>query len=371
MDGKVINFSKLSQFSRFFYLCANGTSPPTGVPYLFFQHHHFAMRKILLVLMSALSLAACAERPAPAATVDGFALGTFYTVTVADLAPDSLRSKVEAIFAAADTTLSVFNESSLLSRLNRNETDRVNDDIARNIALARSVSELSGGRYDITIQPLVEAYGFLNDPQHEGIDIDSVLQYVGYRKIEVRDGRLIKQYPQTRIDLNSIAKGYVVDQVAAMLEREGSERYLVNIGGEIFCRGLSPSGKSWNIAIDTPYEGNYIPGEHTSTVIHVSGMGVATSGNYRNFHTGEDGTRYTHIIDPTTGRNTVSNLLSATVVAESCARADALGTMFIALGMDDALALLESHPDIAALLICAMPDGSMKIHTSEAMKQYL
>ena len=367
MDGKVINFINTLPIFPFFLSLRRQASCAT--PAFLSQS---AMRHLLVpFLMSVLLLTACAERRTPATSIEGFALGTVYSVTVADRAPDSLRQRVEAIFAEADTTLSVFNENSLLSRLNRNETDRVNDDIARNIALARSVSELSGGRYDITILPLVEAYGFLNDPQHEGIDIDSVLQYVGYRKIDVRDGRLVKQYPQTRIDLNSIAKGYIVDRVAAMLESEGSERYLVNIGGEIFCRGTNPSGKPWSIAIDTPYEGNYIPGEHTMTVLHVSGVGVATSGNYRNFHTGEDGTRYTHIIDPITGRNTASNLLSATVIAESCARADALGTMFIALGLDDALALLQEHPDIAALLIYAQPDGSMKIHTSEAMQQYL
>ena len=217
----------------------------------------------------------------------------------------------------------------------------------------------------------MDAYGFIDGRQAAEVNVDSLLRYVGYEKITIREGRLVKQYPEIQIGLNSIAKGYIVDRVAAILESEGSERYLVNIGGEIFCRGTNPSGKPWSIAIDTPYEGNYLPGASTSTVINVSEAGIATSGNYRNFHTGPDGRKYTHIIDPTTGGNTESNLLSATVVAESCTLADAMATMYMALGLEGSLALLAEHPEFAVLLIYADGNGEMKMHISPAMEQYM
>ena len=335
------------------------------------RHRNNIGRRNALAVGAAFLLAACGRPAGTAETVEGFALGTVYKVTVSDKAPDSLREKVEGICAAADSSMSVFNPRSLLSRINRNETDSLNEDIIRNIELARSVSELSGGKYDITVQPLVDAYGFIDGRQAAEVNVDSLLRYVGYEKITIREGRLVKQYPEIQIGLNSIAKGYTVDKIARMLEQEGASDYLVNVGGEIFCRGVNPSGERWHIAIDTPYEGNYLPGASTSTVINVSEAGIATSGNYRNFHTGPDGRKYTHIIDPTTGGNTESNLLSATVVAESCTLADAMATMYMALGLEGSLALLAEHPEFAVLLIYADGNGEMKMHISRAMEQYM
>lgn len=328
--------------------------------------------KYIAAAVGAYWLLACSQRPAVPVTLEGFALGTIYKVTVTDPAPDSLRQKVEAIFAEADSTMSVFNPRSLLSRLNRNETDRPNEDIIYNIQLARGISELSGGKYDITVQPLVEAYGFIDGEQSADVNTDSLLRYVGYEKIRLSDdSRLIKELPEIRIGLNSVAKGYTVDKAARMLEANGVENYLVNVGGEIFCRGVNPAGERWRIAIDTPYEGNYFPGASASTVLHVSGEGVATSGNYRNFHTGPDGNKYTHIIDPLTGANTASSLLSATVIAETCALADALGTMFITLGLEDSLTLLDAHPEFAVLLIYAGEEGRMEMYATERMRRYM
>lgn len=316
-------------------------------------------------------LLSCGRGTPEPAIVEGIALGTIYKVTVSGNAPDSLRRRVEEVFAEADSTMSVFNPNSLLSRLNRNETDSLNQDIIYNIELAREISELSGGRYDITVQPLVEAYGFMDEKQQTVVDVDSLLQFIGYEKIRIAEGRLVKERPEIQLGLNSIAKGYTVDKISRMLEENGSENYLVNVGGEIFCRGVNPSGERWRIAIDTPYEGNYLPGASTSTVLAVSDAAVATSGNYRNFHTGSDGKKYTHIINPLTGANTASRLLSVTVIAANCALADALGTMFMALGLEDSLALLDDHPEFAVLLIYAGEDGGMKMHATPRMQRYM
>ena len=325
--------------------------------------------KIMIAITATTLLASCNGRNA-VTRIEGFGIGTTYSVTVVGDAPADLREQVEAVFATADSTLSVFNENSLLSRINRNETDIPNREITENIEIAGRVSELSGGRYDITVLPLVEAYGFI-DGRQKSVDFDSLRPFIGYKKISVRDGKIHKQHPQTRIDLNSVAKGYLVDRIAEIIEADGADNYLVNVGGEIFCRGNNPDGKPWRIAIDTPIEGNYIQGAHTEAIINVSGMGVATSGNYRNFHTAEDGRKYTHIINPLTGENTESNLLSATVIHTQCAYADAMATMFMVLGMDDSLKLLETHPEIAVLLIYSDNAGDMHQYVSKAMEQYM
>ncbi len=314
------------------------------------------------------------SRVEPVAKFEGFALGTVYSVSVKGDVPREIEARIDSVFAMAERSMSVFNKASLLSRLNRNETDLVDEHIAYCIELARQVSELSAGRYDVTVLPLAEAYGFSGGQRAlhgaEQVDVDSLLAMVGYRNIEVRGGRLVKRNPLTRIDLNSVAKGYTVDLMAQMLESEGVQEYLVNVGGEVFCRGTNAKGKPWAIGIETPEEGNYVQGASVETILSVSGKGVATSGNYRNFNTDASGRKYTHIIDPLTGANTESRLLSASVVAETCALADALGTMLIALGLEEALGFAESRNDIAVLLIFSDEEGRMITFESDAMKNY-
>ena len=314
------------------------------------------------------------SRVEPVVRFEGFALGTVYSVSVKGAVPEGLEARIDSVFSVAEGSMSVFDKGSLLSRLNRNETDSVDVHIGYCLDMARQVSDISGGRYDVTVLPLVEAYGFSGGRRNgKGVtvDVDSLLPFVGYEKVDVLDGRLVKQHPLTRIDLNSIAKGYTVDLLARMLEGEGVSEYLVNVGGEVFCRGTNAKGKPWVIGIETPVEGNYVQGASVERMLSVSGMGVATSGNYRNFHTDSSGRKYTHIVDPVTGTNTETGLLSASVVAGTCAMADALGTMFIALGLEEALGLAESRNDIAVLLIFSDDQGRMMTFESKAMKAYL
>lgn len=326
--------------------------------------------KILVCIAAIVSAAACSPSRG-SAVIEGFSLGTVYRITVKGDVPDGLGSSLDSLFTAADNSMSVFNANSLLSRLNRNETDSLDPHISYCIELARTVSVLSGGKYDITIRPLVEAYGFSGEASTGEVDLDSLLQLVGYDKISVAGGRLVKENPGTRIDLNSIAKGYTVDMAASLLEGMGVTEYLVDIGGEIFCRGTNPHGKPWVVGIETPADGSYIQGASIERRLSVSGCGVATSGNYRNFRTDVSGRRLTHIIDPQTGMSTQSNLLSATVVAENCALADAMATMFIVLGLEWAIELLYDNPEIAALFIYTNPEGQMHTYHSAAMKPYL
>lgn len=306
------------------------------------------------VAAAVLLAAACSPRR-EYVTVEGTMLGTTMHVT-ADL-PDAdamrLRAAIMEVDREAKASMSIFDPKSLLSRLNRGETDSVDAHIIYCLRLADSIGALSGGRYDVTVKPLVEAWGFAGREAVREPNVDSLLEFVGREKVAVRDGRLVKSDPRVQLDFNSVAKGYTVDMVAALLERLGAENYLVDIGGEVRCEGVNRAGGPWRIGVETPFDGNMSDGRYILTRIAMTGGGLATSGNYRRFYTDEQGNKVAHTIDPRTGRSALSRLLSVTVAAPTCAEADALGTMFLAMGADDALAAVERMPDAKVYFILA------------------
>lgn len=267
--------------------------------------------------------------------VESTALGTFVQVKCSPtITKTELYDLVRNIDAEAKESMSIFEHGSQLSKINRNECDSLDSHIMANLALAKRYYELSNGYYDVTVKPLTSAWGFAakgekcNNP-----NIDSLLEFVGFDKIAITDHRITKSDSRIQVDLNSIAKGYVVDLVAEALSKRGVESYMVNIGGEIRCKGMNPEGNEWHIGIETPYEGNF---EQNSLekIIPVSNCAVATSGNYRRYYTSEEGLKVCHTINPKTGYSVLSNLLSATVIAPTCAEADAAATMFMAMGSE-------------------------------------
>ena len=275
-------------------------------------------------------------------TIDDTALGTFVQVKCeTTLSPEEITLIIREVDAEAKASMSIFDPTSLLSQLNRNEAESVDKHIAYNIALAERFSSLSNGAYDITIKPLTDAWGFGRERSHNRqVNVDSILSFVGYDKLHVEGNKLIKHDPRVQIDLNSIAKGYVVDMVAERLEALAIESYMVNIGGEVRCNGNNPKGEKWSIGIETPYDGNMAM-DSFEKIIYLDNAAVATSGNYRRFYIAENGDKVTHTIDPRTGYSVSSTLLSATIIAEECAVADAAATMFMALGADEAMEVAE------------------------------
>ncbi len=267
--------------------------------------------------------------------VESTALGTFVQVKCSPtITKTELYDLVRNIDAEAKESMSIFEHGSQLSKINRNECDSLDSHIAANLALAKRYYELSNGYYDVTVKPLTSAWGFAaKDEKRNNPNIDSLLEFVGFDKIAINDCHITKSDSRVQVDLNSIAKGYVVDLVAEALAERGVESYMVNIGGEIRCKGMNPEGSEWHIGIETPYEGNF---EQNSLekIIPVSNCAVATSGNYRRYYTSQEGLKVCHTINPKTGYSVLSNLLSATVVAPTCAEADAAATMFMAMGSE-------------------------------------
>lgn len=317
-------------------------------------------------------LCGCGSEP-DFVTVDGTMLGTTLHVVadVKGVSRQRLYAAVMELDREAKASMSIYDSTSLVSRLNRNETDSVDRHIAFNLHLADSIGALSDGRYDVTVKPLVEAWGFAGRERSGDPDVDSLLAFVGRDKVRIAGGRLVKDDPRVRLDFNSVAKGYTVDLLAELVERFGAENYLVDIGGEVRCRGVNAQGDPWRIGIETPFDGNMSDGAYVQRRIRMSAGGLATSGNYRRFYVDAQGNKVAHTIDPRTGRSAVSRLLSVTVAAESCAEADALGTMFLAMGADDALAAAEAMPQVKAYFILAGADDGYEEYATPAMRPML
>ena len=324
------------------------------------------------MLGTATILGGCQSSVSRYKTIDSYALGTFVQMTcLTDTPTAELTRLIAEIDQEAKASMSIFDESSLLSRINRNETDSLDKHIHFNLELSGRYNKLSDGAYDVTVKPLTSAWGFAEkNKATENPNIDSLLEFVGFDKISINGERLHKSDSRTQLDFNSIAKGYVVDLIAERLEQMDIESYMVNIGGEIRCKGYNPRGGDWTIGIETPYEGNFEQNA-VEKVIALSDCGVATSGNYRRYHTTENGDKIVHTINPKTGYSVISSLLSATVIAPTCAEADAAATMFMAMGSEsEALELAkrcESEYGWRYYFIYADNEG-YRIEASESLK---
>ena len=332
------------------------------------------MSKPRFIAFVALLFGCCAcTSNLPYQEVGGTMLGTSLSLIAQTETPSGeLYAACMALDAEAKRSMSIFDPQSRLSRLNRGETDSLDRHLIRNIMLADSISRLSDGMYDITVGPLIKAWGFGGDKAVVTPNIDSILPFIGYEKIAIRDGRLVKADPRIQIDLNSIAKGYTVDLVADMLEARGIENYLVDIGGEVRCKGVNRQGNPWRIGIETPFDGNYSEGAYIQRRIALTQGALATSGNYRRFYLDAQGNKVAHTINPRTGYSALSSLLSATVVAPTCAEADALCTMLMALGAEQAIAFSKAHPEVALYLILAGEQSEeYTTYCSETMQQLI
>ena len=333
------------------------------------------LKKYLWGVFAALFAAGCAGSGTEDdyTVVDGTMLGTTLHI-VADVPQTSAQELYAAVMELdreAKASMSIFDPTSLLSRLNRNETDSVDRHIAFNLRLADSIGALSGGCYDVTVKPLVEAWGFAGREAEAHPNIDSILTFVGRDKVRIVEGRLVKSDPRVQLDFNSVAKGYRVDLVAALVERHGARNYIVDIGGEIRCRGVNREGKAWRIGVETPFDGNMSDGRYLQRRIAMHEGGMATSGNYRRYYLDAEGHKVAHTIDPRTGRSALSRLLSVTVVAPTCAEADALGTMFLAMGADEALKRVAEMPGMKAYFILAGEGDRYEEYVSPAMEQLI
>ncbi len=317
------------------------------------------------VLFGVSALAGCADDTArEVLRLHGETMGTTWNVQVVepplDLDPAALESRIREHLDTVNAQMSTYEPRSELSRFNASSSRDwfpVSAGLARVVALALEISQLTGGAFDVTVGPLVNLWGFgpgaLATELPSEFDVADALARVGYGQLAARVSApaLRKALSGIYVDLSAIAKGHGVDEIAGLLEVRGLTDYLVEIGGELRGRGTNANGEPWRIAIERPAT----QVREVFAVVPLRSSAMATSGDYRNFFE-VDGRRYSHTIDPTTGRPVRHRLASVTVLDASCARADALATALLVLGPEQGLALAQ-RLRLAALLIVREDDG--------------
>lgn len=273
---------------------------------------------------------------------------------------------IQQVFLTVDNSLSMFNKSSLISRINRGEDVKVDSMLERLYIASEKVNKETFGAFDPTVSPLMTAWGFVERTGvlPDSATIDSIMEFVGIDKTSIKNARLVKTDSRISFDFSAIAKGFACDEIGRMLSRNGVKNYLVEIGGEIAVNGVNKSGQKWHISVDAPVESNDSVIHDNIMIVSMDKGGIATSGNYRNYKD-VNGTKVVHTMNPLTGYPEMSDLLSATVVAENCMLADAYATACMVMGLEKSISLMSGRKDVAVMLVYATGDDKYAIWTNE------
>ena len=303
--------------------------------------------------------------------LSGKTMGTTYNVTYRDSEHRHFQTDINQLLATVNKAVSTYDDNSTISMFNKTDgkfqLPKNNVIFMKNFTLAKEVFEKSKGSFDPTVMPLVNYWGFGNKEKKAvtSIDIKKVAQlkkYVGFEKVKfIMDEEkpyITKSTKEVELDFSACAKGGGVDAIAEFLQSKGIMDYLVDIGGELIAHGQSPSGGNWKVGISIPKAAAATSDVHT--VVKLNNKAIATSGNHRNYYKTK-GYKYGHTLNPATGFPEKNNLLSASVFAPNCMKADAYATAFMVMGLEKALILAEELPEIEAFFIYGNKDGSMDV----------
>lgn len=327
------------------------------------------MKKIILCFCLLVWLCSC--RQAPKYHLTEGHTHTYYRVSY--LYERSLDEEIKDEIRVFYHSLNPFDSLSVVSAVNQNQIMEVDSVFIRAFRVAQEVSRQTDGMFDITCAPLINAWGFGFKKMGEVTPelIDSLKTFVGYEKVWLEGNRVVKDDPRILLNFSAVGDGCICDMVARMLDAHGVENYLVDIGGEMTARGLNLKGKPWHIGINRPVDDSTQMNSEIEQIIELTGrVGIATSGDYRNFYL-KDGKKYAHTINPKTGYPAGSDILSATIVAEDCMVADAYATSCMALGREKAKELHRKHPEMEYFFIYADSTGTYRTEHSPGMEKYL
>lgn len=309
--------------------------------------------------------------------IQGETMGTYYRITYEDSLVRDFQPQIDSLLQAINAEVSTYIPDSDISKFNRSVdsfwlgADRVH--FVRNFAGSQEVYALTGGAFDPTVMPLVNYWGFGYTPKVpveriDSVAVDSLRKLVGFIGVQLFPGEegylLTKAVPGQSLDFSAIAKGYAVDIIGEFLEVRSIRNFLVDIGGEVLARGHNPRHDPWQIGVNKPDESSQL--NEFFTVISLQDCAMATSGNYRNFHE-VGGIKYSHTINPLTGFPERNQLLSVTVIADDCMRADALATACMVIGLDASKDLIEGLPNVESLLIFGNDAGGLDAWHSSGM----
>ena len=325
------------------------------------------MKRVFLLFIGLVILASCGKQPKKM-VLQGLAQGSYYAVTYFDERGRNFQHEIDSIFHAVDMSVNLWVDSSVISKVNRNEEVVLDQIFIDNFNIAQEAAKLSDGYFDPTVSPIVAAWGFsykVGDSITPQL-IDSLKQWVDYRKVRIENGKVIKENPNMTLDFNAIAQGYTSDLIAAFLESRGIKSYLVDTGGEIMAKGEKNNGKPWIVGIEKPAE-NKDSEQVVQTRITLRDKGLVTSGSTRKY-VKRNGKRYSHSINPKTGYPVEHNVLSVTVLAENSVWADALASICMVMGLKQSLPLIESLDSVEAYYIYANEQNELETFATERFK---
>ena len=298
---------------------------------------------------------------------EGAIFGTVYHATYQ--CDSSLNGKILEELQAVDQSLSMFNPNSTISQINSGKSNETDSLLRTIFHIAREVSQATDGAFDITVAPLVNAwgFGFKHGALPDSLQVDSLRQLIGWNRISLKDNKFFREDPRMVIDLSAVAKGFGSDCVAQMFRKHGINNFMIEIGGEVVTSGVSPKTKAWRIGVNKPQEDSTSTSNELQTILQMNNCAMATSGNYRNFYI-DNGRKIAHTINPKTGYPVQHSILSSTVIAPTCAIADAYATAFMVLGLEKSLQVLDKHPELMAYFIHTDKEGNYQVWKSPGIE---
>ncbi|MCA0132397.1 FAD:protein FMN transferase [Winogradskyella alexanderae] len=317
------------------------------------------MKKCVLALVL-LSILGCAEKQKENIKLSGPVFGTAFNIQYSSENQINYINQIDSLFNVVNQSLSTYIQDSDISKLNRNELNKVDEHFIKVFEASKNIYKTTNGIFDPTIGNVVNAWNFGAEENKfltDSTTIDSLMAFVGFEKLSLSGSTIIKP-AETYLEFNAIAKGYGIDVIAAFFESEGVDNYLVDIGGDMRVSGINKErNMPWQVGIDDP---NFDGTQSYSKVIALKDEAMATSGTYRKFKIDENGNRYAHIINTSTGYPTKTNILSSSVIAEDCMTADGYATAFQAMGVEGVKLFLKSNPDLKAYLIYLNQDNELE-----------
>jgi thiamine biosynthesis lipoprotein len=339
----------------------------------FFFKGQFPILNLIVVVFILMSQMACKQKMDPKMyKISGAAQGTYYAITYYSNSNENLQPAVDSLLRQFDLSVSAYTPKSILSKLNANDSTVQADSIYTTVfRKSIEVSAKTDGAFDVTVAPLVNAWGF-GFSKRAKVDqamVDSLLPLVGYKNVKLLNGKLVKKDPRIRIDFDAIAQGYSSDWLARFLEQKGIMNYLIDVGGEVLGHGSKLDGQLWSVAIEMPSR-NSEDDRKIQAILSLENKAISTSGSYRKYYE-ENGVRYSHTIDPTNGYPVKHNLLSVSVLANDCITADAFATAFMVMGLEKAKAFLKNNPELDGYFISDDQHGGFAVFYTSGFQDLL
>ena len=327
--------------------------------------------RIFFVLASfAILLVSCQNKPSSYIQNNGMVYGTYYNIKYESPEGKDLKEDIDLELAKYVEIFSHYEKDATITKINKNIDVTPEPEFVTCFKRAEEISEITSGAFDITAGPLINAWGFGPEEKERMTQqiVDSLKAFTGFRKVRMENGKIVKDNPRMQLNMSAIAKGYTCDLIGDFLAKKGCENYMVDIGGEVVAKGKNDRSKVWTIGIREPNEDPF--NTDLNAAVMLPNHALATSGNYLNFYV-EDGKKYAHTIDPSTGYLVQHSLLSSTVLANDCMTADAFATAFMVIGKDGGIEIANNIPGLEIYFIYADENGENQVYMSEGFKQYL